>query len=76
MLNLFGRHSLGMWFVHYWLLNVFLHDWLFALRYPIVIFAALILASLFLSVVFERIWTAVERIVNVRRNAAKTESSD
>lgn len=73
LLKLFGRHSLGMWFVHYWLLNVFLHDRLFALRYPIVIFAALILASLLLSVVFERMWTAVERIVNVRRNTSKAE---
>ena len=41
-----GQYSLGMWFVHGWLLNVFLYNTLFSLRYPIIIFITLILMSL------------------------------
>lgn len=52
-LKLLGKYSLGMWFIHGWLLNVFLYDTLFSLRYPIIIFITLILMSLLAAYILD-----------------------
>lgn len=52
VLHKLGECSLEMWFIHGWLISVYLHDHLFNLRYPVVVYLALVVATFALSYVY------------------------
>ena len=45
-----GRKSMPMWMIHTWLAYYLFHDQVYALRYPVLIFLGLLLASYLLSI--------------------------
>ncbi len=46
VLTVLGRYSMPMWLVHTWFAYYLFKDYVYALRYPVLIFLALTLVSL------------------------------
>ena len=63
-LQLFGHHSTNMWLVHFFFITYIFDGQIYILRYPIVIFVALVAISLATSKIIDRILTYVQPLLN------------
>ena len=50
-LQLFGSHSTNMWLVHFFFITYIFDGQIYMLRYPVLIFVALVMVSLITSMV-------------------------
>lgn len=48
-----GKHSMNMYLMHTFIFAYFFHDFIYGFKYPVLIFLALLLTSLLLSIVLE-----------------------
>ena len=48
-----GKRSTSMWFVHTYFCYYLFHDWIYGFRYPVVIFAVLLMCSYMTAVVVD-----------------------
>lgn len=53
VLQIFGKHSTTIWFIHSYFCYYFFHDVVFSLKYPIVIFFSLAIVSLVVAIVID-----------------------
>ena len=65
-LQLFGHHSTNMWLVHFFFITYIFDGQIYILRYPIVIFVALVAISLATSKIIDRILMYVQPLLNKR----------
>lgn len=66
-----GKHSMNMYMVHTFIFGYFFHDFIYGFKYPICIFAALLLSSLAVSIVLETLKTKLNFYVLVSRITSK-----
>lgn len=59
-----GSHSMNMWMIHFMLYAYILHDQLFGMRYPVLIFTLLLLLSYLSSIILNRILKPVYSLIN------------
>ena len=60
-----GSHSMNMWIVHFFLYTYLLHDIIYGLRYPILIFIGLIIVSYISSVVMNVVLKPIYKILKL-----------
>ena len=63
-LTLMGKHSMPMWMIHTFFCYHLFHDFIYGLKYPIVIYAVLILISYLCSIVIMKIADRSWKIMN------------
>ena len=64
VLAIFGRYSIYMWLTHTFYAYYLFHDEIYALRYPIVMYLVLVVASLVTAVVLDRIYRFMESLIS------------
>ncbi len=64
VLTVLGRYSMPMWLVHTWFAYYLFKDYVYALRYPVLIFLALTLVSLATSWVIMQVARPLQRAVD------------
>lgn len=67
LMTYLGKHSMNMYMVHTFIFSYFFHDFIYGFKYPILIFLALLLSSLAVSVVLETLKTKLKFYVLVSR---------
>lgn len=66
-----GEHSMTMWFIHTYLCYYLFHEFIYGLKYPLLIFAVLLMLSYFLSDIVNRICKPIIRLLpQKKRNFA------
>lgn len=71
ILNYIGMHSTNMWFVHMFICYYYYFRYIFGLKYDVLIYIAIVLSSLVVSICFEKIkiiikWNKITDILCVR----------
>lgn len=62
ILMFFGKHSMNMWLIHWWIGGLLFHDFVYSLKYPIIVFSFLLFASLIVSMVVEYIYQSFGKL--------------
>lgn len=52
-----GDHSMNMWLIHAWFCYYIFHDFVYSLRYPLVIYVVLVIVSLLCSYLVNAIFS-------------------
>lgn len=66
-----GKHSMNMYMVHTFIFAYFFHNFIYSFQYPLLIFAALLLSSLGVSIVLETLKTKLKFYILVSRITSK-----
>lgn len=61
VLEKLGDQSMNMWMIHTWLCYYLFHNFFYGLRYPLLIFAAVTVASYYIGVIINFIAKPIER---------------
>ena len=56
-----GKHSMNMWLIHAWFCYYVFHDETYALKYPLLIFVAVLVVSLLCSLLINMVCQPLER---------------
>lgn len=59
ILKFLGRHSLNIWLIHTWICYYLFENFVYGLKYPLLIFAFTLGVSIVISIIVERIYSLV-----------------
>lgn len=59
ILKFLGRHSLNIWLIHTWICYYLFEDFVYGLKYPLLIFAFTLGVSIVISIIVERIYSLI-----------------
>lgn len=62
-----GDNSMNMWLIHGWFCYYFFRDYLFALKYPVIIFIVLVALSYIFSLVVNKILSPFEKLLFTKK---------
>lgn len=63
VLSFLGKYSMGIWMVHMFLSHYIFTEFFYGLRYPIIIFSALVFCSLAISIVITKINNYIRQLI-------------
>lgn len=59
ILKFLGRHSLNIWLIHTWICYYLFEDFVYGMKYPLLIFAFTLGVSIVISIIVEKIYSLV-----------------
>ncbi len=62
-LTFLGKHSMNIWLIHTWICVRLFHDFVFDLRYPVLMYLFVLLCSIIVSLFVENIYGVLDRTV-------------
>lgn len=63
ILEKLGKQSTNMWLVHTFFCYYLFHDWIYGLKYPIVIFVVTVMLSYLTGILIDRIYQPLQKVI-------------